>query len=344
MAHRAFEFDEIYGVTQAWHGLSRLFPKGIKLPEIWLNKWEYETHALTLENGKPTPFSTLTFNADGRQIFVGAPFNPDTFVPILNSDFIKLIEESISGTAHEIESFGSVRNRGRVFVSIRLKGLETFKAAGREFSSFLNYGNGNDKSSVLWVNTSNICTVCDNTFGFNLAQVENKRANASQMDDLKMSTKHTKNVKLKLPEFARIIDRAIGVQAEFQIELDKAAQITVTTEKAERIFTGFVGRNLREDVALSTRSQNAVKALVESFTAGRGNHGENGADLFSAVTDYYTHASSGGDDRMKQFVSSEFGSGAERKGEFWGIVRDTEKLAATERHGEKLLLATHKAN
>jgi len=350
MAHRKFEHDEIFGIVQAWHGLSKLIKRGLKIRDSWLASWDYEAHALTFEDGKPTPFSTLTFDdANGKRRFVGQPFNPDTFTPVTNADFIKMIDDATQGTKHVLASLGSIRNRGRVFVSYELQGMETFKAAGREFSAFLNFGNGNDKSSVLWVNTSNICTVCDNTFGFNLATVENKDARnrgsqTEESDDLSARVKHTKNAKLKLPELAKMIDKAIGVQAEFQLALEQAANESVKVEQAERIFAGFVGRNQKAETALSTRAQNTVEALVESFQRGRGNSGENRADLFSAVTDYYSHASSGGDDRMKQFVSSEFGAGSERKGEFWAIVRDDKRIVETEKHGESLLLATAKAN
>ena len=43
--------------------------------------------------------------------------------------------------------------------------------------------------------------------------------------NLKISQRHTKNVKLRLPEIAKLIDKAIGVQAEFKLEMDRLEQL-----------------------------------------------------------------------------------------------------------------------
>jgi hypothetical protein len=91
---------------------------------------------------------------------------------------------------------------------------------------------------------------------------------------------------------------------------------------------------------LSTRAENTASRLLELHKNGLGNRGENLADSFQAVTEFYTHESSGGDNRLKQVVSSEFGSGAVMKGDFWNMVRNPEKREATIERGEKLLVAS----
>jgi hypothetical protein len=143
-----------------------------------------------------------------------------------------------------------------------------------------------------------------------------------------MRVRHTKNAELKLPALATLIDKAVGVQAEFALEMDKLAGMKIAEDNASRLFAGFVGRKVAElDKGLSTRAYNTAVRLDELFHAGKGNRGENLADAFSAATDYYTHESSGkaakgGDNRLKQLVSSEYGSGANNKAEFWTMVRD----------------------
>jgi hypothetical protein len=78
---------------------------------------------------------------------------------------------------------------------------------------------------------------------------------------------------------------------------------------------------------------------VELFQSGAGNRGENMADLLSGFTDYYSHESSGGEDRMKQVVSSEFSNGAAwgKKQEAFGII--TNEIARNDiiKHGEEML-------
>ena len=355
MAHRLFKHDKHQATKQAWHGLSEIRPE-ITLQDNWLRDWDLVSTplffadgspALSVEADKDTQAKQWTISRcnDKPALQIGAPYNPGSFRPITNAEFLSLVEASIAGTDHKIVSVGSVRNRGRVFLSIELQGMDKFKAGGREFSAFLNYGNGHDKSSVLWINTSNVCTVCDNTFSMNLFEVENKRQDSQleSKDDLKIRVRHTKNAALRFPEIAKIIDKAIGVQAEFALAMEAADKLQISEDKARQIFAGFVAPVGAE--SLSTRAENTVSRLVELFKSGNGNSGRNVGDLFHAATDYYTHESAGGEDRAKQFLSSEFGSGSTRKLEFYNLVRDDkqrtagEKLEATAKRGEALLMA-----
>jgi hypothetical protein len=340
MAHRIETNDKHQATKQAWHGLSEVKPE-LTLEDNWLTGWEIAPEPLFFKGEVESGFSILQCT-DKPEIRIGAPYNPLTFKPIGNADFLQLLRDSIGGTSHKIVSVGSVRNRGRVFLTIELNGMEKFKAAGRECSGFLNFGNGHDKSSVLWVNTSNVCTVCDNTFGMNLFQAENKAQDSK--DDLNIRQRHTKNASLKLPEIGKLIDKAVGVQGEFAVAMDSLALQAVTVDKARDIFAGFIGRNVKLEIAeenggLSTRAGNTVDRLEQLFRGGAGNRGENMADVFSAVSDYYTHESSGGDNLAKQIVSSEFANGAawRAKTDFWNVTNDTERTFETARHGAALL-------
>ena len=339
MAHRIFEYDNQEGKQQAWHGKTVIVPD-LTLDNNWLRKWELVPRKVAdLESGEALPWVYLRCS-DNPAIRVGQPYNPETFQPVDNTAFLEMIKASISGTPHTVSSVGSLRNRGRVFVSIELMGMEKFKAAGREFGAYLNFGNGHDKSSVLWVNTSNICTVCDNTFSCNLLSVENKAVKADD-DNVRVSQRHTKNVKLQLPKIDKLVDKAIGVQAEFALEMDKLAALTIPRANATELFAGFVGRNVTEVAkGLSTRAVNTVAKLDDLFVNGRGNRGETLADAFSAVTDYFTHSSSGGENVMRQMISSEYGSGNANKQEFWNIVRNSELRETTRARGEELVTNT----
>ncbi len=331
------------GLAQAWHGLTVINPN-LSLEDNNLTKWELVSSPLfyaSAEDGSPyvnSGFQILRCS-DHPEHIIGYPFNPNSFKPISNAAFLKLVRDSISGTSHKVTSVGSVRNRGRVFVSIALNGMEAFKAAGRDFSAFLNFGNGHDKSSVLWVNTSNICTVCDNTFSANLFSVESANPSAGG-DDIKARVRHTKHSAMKLPALADLIDKAIGVQAEFRLAMDKLASVPV--DAPQPLFAGFLGRDIVDaSKGLSTRTVNTSNRLVELFKSERqGNRGENMADAFSAITDYYSHESSGGDNKLRQIVSSEYGSGQNAKADFWKVCRNPDAVAEMTEHGGKLLAAT----
>lgn len=92
---------------------------------------------------------------------------------------------------------------------------------------------------------------------------------------------------------------------------------------------------------LSSRATNTVDRLLELHTRGAGNKGESLADAFSAVTDYYTHFSSGKVENVyKQVLSSDYGAGQVAKNDFWKIVQDNEALVSTIDLGETLLEAS----
>ena len=321
-----------------WHGLEeRKEPGKLTLANCWPSEWDVVPVPLSLPDGRVTPFKTLVCT-DKPDVFVGNPFKP-SFVPVLNSDFLKMLQDAMGGTGHEMVSAGSIRNRGRVFVSFKLKGMEVFEAAGRKFSAFLNAGNGHDRSSVLWMNTSNGCPVCDNTFTIEMVRVENRDLSGSQTeesDDLSVSQRHTKNIKVKLPEWSKMVDKAIGVQGKFQAEFNRLASIPCGITDAESLFTGFLAGEKAESV--STRTENRVTELVRLFNVGKGNNGETMADAFSAGTDYFSH-NSVGDNREKQFLSSEFGASGRAKSELFNVITNDVKRIATMQRGASLLAA-----
>lgn len=347
MARNSFKYDEQWGLVQAWHNDTKVKTE-LTLENNYLTTWDIVPVEL-IENLKEIalPDGSIAYQgdksglsrlvcSDNHAIKIGQGYNPLTFSPINNAKFIELVRQSISGTSHKIVSVGSVRNRGRVFLSIELMGMETFKAAGRNFSAYLNFGNGHDKSSVLWVNTSNTAVVCDNTYSINLVSVENKASAENDGDDISIRQRHTKNADIKLPEIAKLVDKAIGVQGEFAIELDKLAEIEIVKSDAKALFAGFIGRNSVAE-KLSTRATNTVDKLLELHVNGRGNNGRDLADAFNAVTDFYSHFSSGGKNINRQIVSSEYGSGLVAKQSFWNMVRNPAKRGEMIVRGDALL-------
>lgn len=334
MAHRIEKMDAQHGIEQAWHGLTQVNPELHKLfidGKTFLNSWDVVTVPMFTQAGQPIVVDE-SFGEAGEtklvnwsilqctdnQAFIGRPFNPESFKPVNNARFLELMREAIAGTGHKVVSLGSVCNRGRVFISVELEEIKGLKAAGREMESFLNFGHGFDQSCVFYANTSNIKTVCNNTFTMNLFH-KGKLVN--------FRVKQTKNSQAKLDNLPEMIDAAIGVQKEFALVMDSLADQKVTETQAERVFTGFVapiGLENAENPELSTRSRNTVERLMQLFKSGAGNRGENKADLFSAATDFYTHESSGGENLWKQFVSSEFGSGLRKKEAFFEMLTKTE--------------------
>jgi hypothetical protein len=343
MSHGISKIDKHEGTEQAWHGNTDV-KSVIELAECWLAQWDILKSPLYTLNDKGNPVPTeycQLVATDDNNIRIGSPVHCDTYQPVTNRAFLETVRDAISGiTGATVASVGSVAERGKVFVSVKLAELEAFKAAGREFKAYLNFLNSHDQSTAFLVNTSNICTVCQNTFGMNLRIVNGVRSGLkaakenSQIGDVRIKLKHTKNVALRLENIGEIIDGFLGAQAEFHANLEAFAKRQIDAGKARNLFAGFLGK---PDAELSTRKENQINRLTELFQSGKGNRGENHADVFSAVTDYFTHESSGGENVSRQIVASEYGSGQTAKARMYGILQNEDAVAKMIETGKQVL-------
>ena len=315
MAHRIEKRDKQQGRHMGWHNLTEVV-NDLDLDNNWLRKWEIQEVDLKTADGIEVPFKILT-GSDDQQV-IGKPFS-STYKPISNKIFLDMIKEATSGIKGiVVETAGSVCNRGRVFVSLSLKDSKSYKIGNREFEDYLNFGNGHDQSCVLWSNNTNTCTVCNNTFTYNLHNEDS---------DIDVRVFHRGNVEFKLTNMAEIIDAHLGSQAHFKAEFEKLMQQDIKADDARSLFAGWSIRN-DEEKELTTRGLTKVNRLTDLFVKGAGNEGKNRADVFSAVTDFYTHESTrgGGQNSGSQFVSSEFGLGRQAKQNFWDVIRDDDEV------------------
>lgn len=319
MAHEIREHDEQHGRSQAWHGLTKINPAlSLGDADFYLKRWNSAMVGIRAFDPATNKFIALT-GPDGEKqkweslvvmpsetdtltspLFLSPPFT-ETYTPLDNVRFLAIIEKSLTaaGLPFDVESVGSVFNRRRVFVSIPLPGMETFKAGEREFKGFLNFINSHDQSTPFMANTSNTCTVCNNTLQMNLSTGG-------------CLVKHTKNMADRLESLPSVISEAMTMQEAFRNDFLKLHSEAIEKDTARGLFTAFV----MNGEVLSTRSFNIAQRLLALFQDGAGNSGKTFADVFSAITDFYTHESSGGDSegkQLKQFTSSEFGDGARTK-------------------------------
>lgn len=327
--HNIRENDAQVGLSQAWHGLTDVVEK-IDVKDNVLTKWDVERKPLTYVdvdgNEQETGYGILVGTDDDK--IIGKPMSP-SYKEITNEKFLDLVSDAMKKLPKaKIESIGSVCGRGKVFVTVSLDGNKKYKVGDREFEDYLNFGNAHDQTSKLWINNTNVCTVCDNTFTYNLN-------NSSAMVG---SAVHRGDIELKLADLSNVVDDFLGTQEDFRKKFDKLLKRKITDKKATALFTGFLMRNNPKE-GLSTRCLNTVDTLNTLFKRGAGNRGENYADVFSAVTDYYSHNSTRGKgkNRLNQYVSSEFGLGRMNKQSFWTVVNNKDLTERTIERGTKLL-------
>lgn len=334
MSHNIMELDRVQGIEQAWHGLSEVVER-IDLRNNPLSDWNIEPRKAFIKVGDKeieTPFSVFTCS-DHPETIIGKAFADDTYGIVDNHHFLNVIEESLKGISSVVASIGSVRNRGRLFCSIKIDNLADFESAGRNFEPYLNFITSHDQSTAFIVNTSNICTVCDNTLSFNILH-------KGQQVDCRFV--HRKGIEEKIANLPEIIDAAIGVQKEFALALERLSNQKVTNIQARDFSLGFL--HGKTDEPLSTRRINIANRLCDLFRTGKGNRGENKADLLQAGTDYFSHESSGGENRMKQFSSSEFGVAATQKRTMLRSLTDNSIFSQTIELGQKAIEKTRQGN
>ena len=328
MSHGITNRDRQEARHMGWHNLTQI-NEVLDLKNNWLTKWDIQEVGLKTVGDVEVPFKILT-GTDDNQV-IGKPF-AGTYTPVSNKAFLDMIGEAISGVKGAVvESVGSVNNRGRVFVSLSIKGMDKFKVGKREFLDYLNFGNGHDQTSAVWTNASNTCTVCDNTFSMNLDGEQ----------EVKCKVKHSKDVIAHLDNIVEIIDAYAGTQAKFKAEFERLMNEPMKTDKARDLFAGWMvrstGGNQERDLGPKTLSK--VNRLTDLFQIGKGNTGNNRADAFSAVTDYYTHESTrnSGKNVARQVFSSDYGLGRVAKSSFWNVIRNDDSVNAFAASGKKAL-------
>jgi hypothetical protein len=301
------------GLEMAWHGMTKIVPV-INFKDAF--PFDIERKPLFTEDHQELEgWSYFRCSDDGKP--VGKPV-PETYTAVTNERFWEIVQNAVGGTGAVIESAGTVFDRCRRFVTVKLQtDLDTFKVGDREFKNRFSLLDSIDQSTNLYGVNSSTCVVCSNTFAL---------AMGDRSGEFRFKLRHSKNLVPKIENMEKAIDQFIGVTAQFQSALKIADAIPVKLDQARPLFAGWIAE---ETNGLSTRSFNTVGRLTELFTRGAGNRGETLLDAFSAVTDFYSHESSGGQDqpgfRLKQTLSSEFGAGSKRKQDFFNQIFEVDK-------------------
>ena len=328
--HGISKRDRQDGRSMGWHKLTHLNDK-LTLKDNFLTEWDIQEVALQTVGGVEVPFKILTASDDGEVI--GKPY-AGTYTPVSNRQFLDMIEEAISGVKGAVvESVGSVCNRGRVFVSLSIKGMEEYVIGERKFYDYLSFGNSHDQTSAVWVNGSNTCVVCNNTYNYNLH---------SNNSEVRCKVKHSKDVAVRLDNIVEIVDAYAGQQAKWKAEFNRLMQEPMKEEQARNFYAGFLLRNdnaehnVRE---LGPKTFAKVERLTELFVKGRGNNGDDRADCFQGGTEFYTHFSTRNEGKnvARQLFSSDYGMGKVAKSRLWNCIRDDKMVDSLVTTGRKAI-------
>ena len=325
------------GIEQAWHGMTV-----IQNPITKENSgiaYAMDTRPLFIEKSDGTKIETeyKQIIACDDELPVGKPVSQG-YCLIDNCTIFDMVNDALTGmigaNRHQIVSVGTVDDRSKGFMSIKLE--EAFIAASRNTEPLLNILWGHGGNISLIARSGFTVTVCQNTFNVNLGR---------KGKDFNLTLKHTKNALNRIENMGKAIENYAGVVAEFKLAMDSFEAKDCDEENAKKIISGIVAPvTFEKELKIATRSKNTIERITELFVGGAGNSGKNLADVFNAATDYYSHESSGGDtNRMKQFISSEFGSANTAKDTFFNVLSDDDSLATVKTRGEKVMLAMAQA-
>lgn len=323
MSAELYDLDVQAGIEMAWHHKTKVVETvtlDVALP------FEIERRPIYVNTGKlrKVPDFSVFVSSDNGEI-VGRPM-ADTYQALSNAQFWDVCAEALRGTGAVIESAGTLNNRARRFITIKLDDSST-SIGGRKFLSRISMIDAIDGTAHFHAVNTNICVVCANTA---------RAAIGDMTGEFRFKLKHTKNFHARIEGMERQIESMVGVQAQFNAALAIAASEPLVENDARNLFAGWIGTDATE---LSTRAKNTVDRLVGLYRGGAGNKGETLLDGVSAVTDFYSHESSGGEDkpgfRWKQYQSSEYGSGARAKTDFLSslFVTDKGRVSGLDRDG-----------
>ena len=286
------------------------------------NAFPYEFERQALYDGNENHVSMngtkwYGLTCSDTQEFTGKPI-PESYQHLTNERFWEIVQNAVGGTDAKVENVGTFKNRARRYITVALgTDMDQFYVGQREFKNRFCLLDSIDMSSSLYgVNTS-LCIVCQNSF------------NAAMQDKsglFRFKVRHSKNMIAGIENMEKGIESFIGVAKQFKHAMQVAAEIPVKRNEVSEAFTGWIMKS-NKDKAIPTQSRNRIERLTELFSTGEGNKGETLLDAFSAVTDFYSHESSGGKDkdnfRMKQNESSHFGAGNRAKQDFYNQLFDT---------------------
>ena len=280
--HNIQERDSQHGLFMAWHGLTQIPEDGVlKKQEVF--NYEMIKEPLYMGGEEYGDWYAPICSDDKLPIGKGVCLNESTYSLLTPHDVWGLVDELMEGTKHEIVSAGTVANRSRYFITLKLNELDSLLVGDREFDIYLNAISSMDRSIPLVITNTSICTVCENTLLANF--------NADSL--FKHKLKHTHNLKQNIEAMKDLLDDTFACSAQFYKYMNELESMPCNEDFAERILFGELAseraeKDLEGSPRMATRLRNTVDEYLTAFKEGLGNQGETMLDLLSAFTQVNT--------------------------------------------------------
>lgn len=354
MSHMISEYDTVYTSVKvaqgkAWHGLEtaleHIMRDGSNAPDVFAPivecgfKPDFESPVCTLSAEAAQDIGLVDFSdwkillADLRLTRHGIVL--PVHVPkrgykvhqnrTLFDAMIGAADSVLGATGYEIATLGTCGAYSQFFVSIAVKGHETFNVgklangANDDWNQYYNCNSSHNGLIASTVGLSTVRQVCFNTVQMAIADAEAQGTSAG--------IRHTVNSgELVTPEaFARNLATWIERADMFRQTLAMLKAMAMDLQ-GFRHFAAGVFTQAKSD-ELSTNSWNRIVNMESLFTRGAGNSGQSVYDGINAFTEYFTHgAGVGGRDVSagKRVASANFGRGNDWKLECLRVASNEE--------------------
>lgn len=366
MSHNIGKFDIVYTPAETefagtWHNLQTTVQGGILLdgsnvPRVFPNIIEDTFKLSSIPDDKllSDAMDDDDKDAEGNPLkgwkMILAEVPGKGFIPLhvpksgycihqnrmLFDSLIQAAKQVCGNDALTIATVGTLGNLSQFFVSIALKGNDSFTIKGRkgrkfEHKSFLNLVSSHNGMTASAAMLSIVRVVCQNTVNASLADAETNGTAAK--------FKHSKESLGKVtPEAFEASLKGWLAARESYVSALQSFEGQKMTLDGFRAFASGVFTNDGSD-ALSTTSYNRVAEMESLFTRGQGNFGESLADGVNAFTEYFTSGAGVGSTKVnpgKRVASANFGRGNDWKKLAIAIAANEDDFKATCKRGEIL--------
>jgi hypothetical protein len=247
------------------------------------------------------------------------------------------MRQALEGIDATVSTVGTLGGCKRFFISVALnQHAEVKLPRGEKCLAFLNFITSHDGTLAMEAFDSTVRIVCNNTLQWSLE--------AAGKVGFKMY--HTAGSAARVANMSDLICEILAGRQNFSDTMERLASVTVSQESAEKIVAGYfaIGQELKPDVALATRSKNAVEEIVRLSYKGRGNVGGNLYDLLNGATEYWSEGEGSGKgsgrDKGRKVYSANLGRAMEHKRNFAAMIADGGSLQKMRIAGGKALSAT----
>lgn len=378
MAHKLIQRDVQFGTEMAWHNLTQIpesvvlemdtcFPYriiyaplgyGVETGEnAMVQGTQWKKHQGTCPaSGKKFNWVLPIASDDNLPVGFGNPINLATYTPETPQQNWEFATKLLEGTRYQVVSAGTVQNRSKFFVSIRLEELSKITTAdGKEHFLNFNAKGSLDKSLRKQLSVSATTIVCYNTLMMDfltehsvekLRETLGDKTLLSHLDGkvkLGWTYRHSKNMNARVEKDKPAMEQAAGFSAVVRATFDSLLKHPCSTDRAAAIYAGYIskpaGKNEEWPAEISARCKNMVDEHVFCFEHGDGASGETENDLLSGWTQPRTRGYAESDKAdWDVYESSEMGTYANSKADFCELLTmDRPKLAEIEAKGRELL-------